>query len=385
VWVAVLGMWQLPIVRDHPQVVLAVALCFLPSLASRGLNACRRAIRFLSIRRIASASRSERPSQTGARPETTRDEMTTYSKSTPLPSELGAGKSPESTSYGASELVSGAGGGAPQHPPRWYESDLVVPHEEPTKTVDRDDHHSEYADGRPAPNASPARSSRINFRVTSYEFSGASWTNAGPREENQDRALITSRLLAVADGVGGRSAGAAAAYESLLVVRATMSRPHANPAEAVLRANQALRARHSEDTRDRGRATTLDIVHFDEGEDIAGAHVGDSRVYVLPAGMNELARLTTDHSNGDILTRSIGGSLSVHPDVWIHEPSLGDLILVATDGLWKSRLDDARIGRIMVQLRGSPPEIIARALGEEALAYAVDNITVIVAEVVAAN
>lgn len=192
------------------------------------------------------------------------------------------------------------------------------------------------------------------------------------------------RWLAIADGVGGRSAGAQASREALDTVSREMSGAHASPAQAVMAANEVLRARHIEDTVDRGRATTLDIVYIDEANDLAGAHVGDSRVYLLPAGSSDLVRLTNDHARGNVLTRSVGGSQRVSPDVWIHEAAPGDLVLVATDGLWKGKLDERAIGRLMLAGRGNPPERIAKILVETAVDGAVDNITVIVGEVVRA-
>ncbi|WP_413617065.1 PP2C family protein-serine/threonine phosphatase (plasmid) [Gordonia rubripertincta] len=213
-------------------------------------------------------------------------------------------------------------------------------------------------------------------------FETGTWTDIGPRRENQDRGLARPRFLAIADGVGGRSSGAAAARLALATVDDIMSNPHTNPGQAVAAANIALRSQQTDDAIGSGRATTLDIVCLDEADDLAGAHVGDSRVYVLPNDSTELVRLTTDHAYGHRLTRSIGGSNAVSPDVWVYEAAVGDLILLATDGLWKGGFDDQAIGRTMRAGRSRTPQDIARALVETASQHAVDNITVIVARVV---
>ncbi|AMY56337.1 Putative protein phosphatase 2C-type (plasmid) [Rhodococcoides fascians D188] len=212
-------------------------------------------------------------------------------------------------------------------------------------------------------------------------FDADSATDAGPRKENQDWAILSGSLLGIADGVGGRSAGGQASRAALRAVRDAIEEDGMSLASAVTRANTDVRARQDDDPADRGRATTLDIVHLDETGYLYGAHVGDSRVYILPARGRRLRRLTADHSTGNTLTRSIGGARSVTPDVWAHEAEPGDIVLVATDGLWKGSLHENDIESTLVEARQRSTIHIAERLVEIAKTGATDNITVIVGRI----
>lgn len=212
-------------------------------------------------------------------------------------------------------------------------------------------------------------------------FDADSATDTGPRKENQDWAILSGSLLGIADGVGGRSAGGQASRAALRSVRDAIEEDGLSLASAVTRANTDVRARQDDDPADRGRATTLDVVHLDETGSLYGAHVGDSRVYILPARGRRLRRMTADHSTGNTLTRSIGGAQSVTPDVWAHEAEAGDIVLVATDGLWKGSLHERDIEAILVEARQRSTVHIAERLVEIAKSGATDNITVIVGRI----
>lgn len=215
-------------------------------------------------------------------------------------------------------------------------------------------------------------------------FDADTATDTGPREENQDWAILSTALLGIADGVGGRSAGGEASKAALRSVRDAIEVEGKSLASAVSRANREVRSRQDEDAIDRGRATTLDVVHLDQTGNLYGAHVGDSRVYVLPARGRRMRRMTADHASGNKLTRSIGGSQSVAPDVWSHEAEPGDLVLVATDGLWKGSLDERTIEALLVDGRGTSTYLLATRLVDAARDGARDNVTVIVGRVVPA-
>lgn len=212
-------------------------------------------------------------------------------------------------------------------------------------------------------------------------FDADSATDTGPRRENQDWAILSGSLLGIADGVGGRSAGGQASRAALRSVRDAIEEDGLSLVSAVTRANTEVRARQDDDPADRGRATTLDIVHLDDTGYLYGAHVGDSRVYLLPARGRRLRKLTADHSTGNTLTRSIGGAQSVTPDVWAHEAEAGDIVLVATDGLWKGSLHERDIEAVMVEARQRPTVHIAERLVDSARSGATDNITVIVGRI----
>src|SRR5680860_1413698 len=99
------------------------------------------------------------------------------------------------------------------------------------------------------------------------------------RPANQDSGFASSRLLVLADGMGGAAAGDLASSEALHVVR-KLDRPiEGDPVEAlagaVSRANDRLHELIAEDSAVEGMGTTLTALLFD-GEKFAMAHIGDS-------------------------------------------------------------------------------------------------------------
>jgi protein phosphatase len=104
------------------------------------------------------------------------------------------------------------------------------------------------------------------------------------------------------------------------------------------------------DARLRGMGTTVVACLADDGT-MSVAHVGDSRAYLIRDG--ELSRLTNDHSwvfeqvqagmlteaeaekhpLRNVITRALGGALSVTPDASEVESHSGDVYLLCSDGL----------------------------------------------------
>jgi protein phosphatase len=96
--------------------------------------------------------------------------------------------------------------------------------------------------------------------------------------------------------------------------------------------------------------TTVVACLADDGT-MSVAHVGDSRAYLIRDG--ELSRLTNDHSwvfeqvqagmlteaeaekhpLRNVITRALGGALSVTPDASEVESHSGDVYLLCSDGL----------------------------------------------------
>src|ERR1700675_4588746 len=123
------------------------------------------------------------------------------------------------------------------------------------------------------------------------------------RRANEDSLLARSPLFVIADGMGGAQAGEVA---SKLAVDAFQSGlPDSSAPELALAAlAQAANARIHElshaSAEHAGMGTTLTAVYVTE-EEVAIAHLGDSRAYCLRDG--ELLRLTDDHSLVDELMR----------------------------------------------------------------------------------
>src|SRR5918997_5988237 len=171
------------------------------------------------------------------------------------------------------------------------------------------------------------------------------------RTANEDSYYASAPLFVVADGMGGAQAGevasriAAEAFES--------AERQGEAAEAFLRriahgANDRIHGLAQSDTSRSGMGTTLTAALVD-GEDVAIAHVGDSRAYVYRDG--ELRLLTTDHSlveelrrqgrlteeqaedhpQRSIITRALGPEADVDVDTLTISARPDDIFLICSD------------------------------------------------------
>jgi serine/threonine protein phosphatase PrpC len=180
------------------------------------------------------------------------------------------------------------------------------------------------------------------------------------RSENQDycaefERADGSRLLVVADGMGGHNGGATAsrvATEAIGEFYASSSLDSPDLLrEAVAHANQRVFQRSLEESELRGMGTTVVVILFDKDGLVWAAHVGDSRLYRLNSG--EIEQLTQDHSvvgemvrrglisqaeaqvhpNRNEILRSVGIDGDVETDVAQVEAAPGDFFLLCSDGL----------------------------------------------------
>ena len=176
------------------------------------------------------------------------------------------------------------------------------------------------------------------------------------RTVNEDLALESLTLFAVADGMGGHVGGEIAARTAIETLQAEFARkPSADGlAAAIHDANKAVWERGHEDVDLRGMGTTMiaaALVATDDGDRLVLANVGDSRAYRLHG--DTLVQLTTDHSVAEelvargelseeeaavhphrhILTRALGVQPEVAIDVWELVPEEGDRFLLCSDGL----------------------------------------------------
>ena len=127
-----------------------------------------------------------------------------------------------------------------------------------------------------------------------------------------------------------------------------------------------------------GMGTTI-VAALVDGDMLAFAHVGDSRLYIFDAG--RLRLLTADDSwalNRNVLTNVLGARRDV--DVHVAEERLTGavLIILVTDGV-HTVVEDGLIAELAAG--GDPPAEIARRLVEAALSRGTrDNCTAVVAE-----
>lgn len=188
-------------------------------------------------------------------------------------------------------------------------------------------------------------------------------TDVGHRREvNEDSLVARSPVFAVADGMGGHSAGDVAS--NAVVTRLAEAADNAAgtgetiTAEAI---NIALGLavtdmKSGEGVTDLGTGTTVTGVALaivSDAPQLIAFNIGDSRVYQLTAGV--LEQVTVDHSvvqelvdagritreeadvhpHGNVITRAVGFHEPPVPDYRILPLSVGQRILVCSDGLTK--------------------------------------------------
>lgn len=222
------------------------------------------------------------------------------------------------------------------------------------------------------------------------------------RQGNQDSVFAGPHFIAVADGMGGMAAGDLASAIVINTVARLDVPPPADSvvdelADAVADANRAIRRAVADDPQKEGMGTTLTALWFD-GEWFNLVHIGDSRAYRLREGgfeqitvddtyvqmLVDEGRITAEeaevHPQRSLLLRALGAS-EVEPAFQTIKGVPGDRLVLCSDGL-SGPVSDAEIARTL-QNAGSPQEA-AEILVQQALdAGAPDNVTVLVADVVA--
>jgi len=116
------------------------------------------------------------------------------------------------------------------------------------------------------------------------------------RRSNEDNAFARAPLFAVADGMGGARAGEVASAEVVKILDAGMPDgvpPESGLAELTREANHRIHQMATSDPDRAGMGTTLTAAYVGNDE-VAFAHVGDSRAYRFRDG--KLEQLTNDHS-----------------------------------------------------------------------------------------
>jgi protein phosphatase len=196
----------------------------------------------------------------------------------------------------------------------------------------------------------------------------ASRTDTGrQRSANEDSFWVSSPLFVLADGMGGAQAGEVASQTAVASFTDGLpDGPGSNEerlARLVAEANVTIHARAQSDDALAGMGTTLTAAYVGE-HDLAIAHVGDSRLYVLRDG--ELEQLTDDHSlvgelvrrgqisaeeaedhpQRSIITRALGieGDVVVDHHTWPVRD--GDVFVLCSDGL-TGMVPDAKVAEIV--------------------------------------
>ncbi|MGA9316363.1 MAG: Stp1/IreP family PP2C-type Ser/Thr phosphatase [Solirubrobacteraceae bacterium] len=215
------------------------------------------------------------------------------------------------------------------------------------------------------------------------------------RRANEDSLLVRSPLFVVADGMGGAQAGEVASSIAVDTFRAGLEDgddPERSLVAQVEQANSRINELSHSNAEHAGMGTTITAVYVGE-EDVAIAHVGDSRAYCMRD--SELLRLTDDHSLVDelirqgkltpeeaeehpqrsVITRALGPEASVEVDVRSFRGRPSDVYLLCSDGL-TTMVGEAELLRLLAsheRLADAGEALIAAANG----AGGKDNITVV--------
>lgn len=183
----------------------------------------------------------------------------------------------------------------------------------------------------------------------------------GGRSENQDSYGTAETplglLIVVCDGMGGGPAGktaSAIATQAIIdFVTTENSKRHKASilADAVTSANKAVLDKVSSNLALKGMGTTCVCLLIDKQQAYI-AHVGDSRCYQLRG--NKVVFRTSDHSHvgemvkhgtlteeeartspySNVITRAIGGSVTVETELDTQDYKPGDRFALMTDGIW---------------------------------------------------
>lgn len=238
-------------------------------------------------------------------------------------------------------------------------------------------------------------------------FSCAARTDVGVvRSGNEDTYLMADErgLFVVADGMGGHAAGEVASEMAARLV-AEAYRPvrgmsddelMAQMVAAIRSANAAIFERTLQEHDKRGMGTTVTALTLLPRRYLIG-QVGDSRAYVLRG--TTLSQITKDHSYvqeqvdagrlspeearvhpyANVITRCVGSSGDVVPDLYIGTLEVGDTLLLASDGL-TGMMEDEDLQAILEE-GGTLEDQVDRLIAEANRRGGLDNITVILVQI----
>jgi PPM family protein phosphatase len=226
------------------------------------------------------------------------------------------------------------------------------------------------------------------------------------REGNEDAALVSASIIAVADGMGGHAGGEVAskiaikALADLIPIVSDKNIDSDSKEDLLLNLpfeiDEQISERSKSEPELSGMGTTLTALYLAE-KTVHLLHIGDSRCYAISSGklkqlsydhtvMQELidqGRLTQDevasHPQRSLLTQALMGDSGIEPILLVHEVKVGDQFLLCSDGL-TGFISDLEISKLIKKYEGD--ELLAKLLEATKAKGAPDNITILIAEVV---
>ena len=225
------------------------------------------------------------------------------------------------------------------------------------------------------------------------------------RKDNQDSGYVSPHVVAVCDGVGGAARGDIASSTAIAQLRKleeTPPGPDTSDSDLLGLVSNALHRAHDriaelvdENPSLNGTSTTATVALFD-GKRVGMGHVGDSRAYLFRDG--ELSQLTNDHTfvqtlidegriteaearvhpHKNLILKAIDGSHDLEPDLFVLELTLGDRLLLCSDGT--GVLDPGRLADILSS--GTPDYAAVELVRASFEGGSSDNVTCLVADIV---
>ena len=211
-------------------------------------------------------------------------------------------------------------------------------------------------------------------------------------------------LFIVADGMGGHAAGEVASRMAVEIISGDLAdlndleSAHAfeKVAHAIHHANRRIFERTIQEREKLGMGTTASVLVLADERFIIG-HIGDSRIYLFRDGA--LRQLTHDHSvvqeqldagvitpqeakhhrQSNIITRCVGMGGNAEPDIVDGDVRLGDVFLLASDGL-TGMVEDYRLQQLLAS-RVPPARMVDAMIAEANARGGVDNITAVVVRI----
>jgi serine/threonine protein phosphatase PrpC len=225
------------------------------------------------------------------------------------------------------------------------------------------------------------------------------------RQGNEDSAIASAQLIAVADGMGGHAAGEVASRIAVQVLQKLTPTLTAADIDEDSVEDLLMHSLHSidaeiaavtaEEIEKRGMGTTLTALLI-RNNTIALLHVGDSRCYRLRG--NTLEQLSNDHTviqelldqgaiseaeaaehpQRSMLTQALRGDGDVTPVLQMYEVKKGDRYLLCSDGLSGVLTDK----EIKVGLKKSDKDDAVKFLNDATyINGAPDNVTILIADI----
>jgi len=215
-------------------------------------------------------------------------------------------------------------------------------------------------------------------------------------------------VFIVADGMGGHAAGEVASEMAVQIISRELQEvrdlhseeARDDVAEAIRVANRAIYDRTIAESDKQGMGTTASVLVVAGARYLIG-QVGDSRIYLLRDGA--LRQVTKDHSYvqeqvdaglltpeqaryhpySNVITKCVGASEEVDPDTFGGELRIGDVFLVASDGL-TGMVDDRRLHQLLLS-RASAGRVVDALIAEANYRGGLDNITAVVIQILAVD